>query len=542
MNKSNLSEATTWRVQLLLAALFSGLLSIAFLDHSRFYFAWVAYIPILFAIERASYWRTYVLGVVAGGISFASGTYWIFDFIIISKGTSTAWGILLSSIVWLYCAQQTALVFLLFKWLRARSGLHEFILFPLLVASFTSAFPMLFAMRLGESQINFYSALQAIEFTGVHGLDAIIALSNIVLFRVLYVVLSRNDRSPPKLGLAIALSTSTIAIWFGYGIVSFSNWEERQRSWQTTRIGIVQPNEIPWLGGNISYPGFSQAYPPEMAMTERLVTQGARLVVWPEAQAKGYLNNSKIFVAYHSNIARLKTSLLFQDTEQIINSSNGERLKQFNTAIMLNESGQETGQYQKLKRIPFGEYLPVISNNQFLHNKAKRYLGDFLNEMSKGQGYRVFNHKDFNVVPLICYETTFPSFVGGAVKASAGKIDNSKGSILIALSNDGWFGSTHQPYQHIMVSVLRAVENRLPLVHVANNGPSIAVSPSGRITFTSDFQHAGGYIAEVSHSKESQGSFYSRHPQLFDRLLYIVLALSILLAAKRSVNSRWIKH
>lgn len=447
----------------------------------------------------------------------------------------------MSSLYWLYCAQQPALILLLFKWLRTQSGVHEFILFPVLVASFNSAFPMLFAMRLGESQINFYSALQATEFVGVHGLDAIIALSNIVSFRLLYTFIKKSKEHTRKLTMPVSISASILVAWIAYGHVSFTAWEDKQKNWQSTQIGIVQPNEKPRLSKTISYPGFSKAYPPEMAMTERLSKQGAELVIWPEAQAKAYLNNPLISAAYQRNVAKLNTSLMFQDTEQIKNQKNGKNIQQFNSAILLNQNGAQTGQYQKLKRVPFGEYIPLISESNYLRNKTKVFLGDFLNEISKGEGHQTFNHKSINIIPLICYETTFPSFVANAVKNSIINSKHSRGHVLIALSNDGWFGSTHLPYQHVMGSVLRAVENRTPLVHVANNGPSIAVSPSGRITFTSEFQRSGGYITDVSHSKSTEGSFYSQYPMAFIYTVYAILLASILVAIARVLNKHRIR-
>jgi apolipoprotein N-acyltransferase len=150
-----------------------------------------------------------------------------------------------------------------------------------------------------------------------------------------------------------------------------------------------------------------------------------------------------------------------------------------------------------------------------------------VNELAKGDSHQVFLHNKVNIIPLICYETTFPAFVGQAVGEAAAKKNPSVGNLLVGLSNDGWFGFTQQPYQHIMASALRAVENRLPLVHAANNGPSIVVTPSGRVIFTSDFQKKGGYLVDVPISNKASGSFYSRHPNLFTYALYVALALVV---------------
>ena len=159
-------------VQNLLLALLSGtLLALAFLDHQYFYCAWLAFIPLLFAIEKASLKASYLIGLITGLSFFTTATYWILDFIQISKDYGVNSGYFLSGVYWFYSAHCIALAVPLFKWLKQHSKAHEFLLFPLTFVVFTAAYPMLFSIRLGSTQVGFHSALQAIEFVGVHGLD-----------------------------------------------------------------------------------------------------------------------------------------------------------------------------------------------------------------------------------------------------------------------------------------------------------------------------------------------------------------------------------
>lgn len=526
--------------QFLLAVLFGGLLSISFLDSNQYYLlTWFAFIPLLFSVEGAGLIRTYVIGLIAGLACYVSGMYWIVDFIIISKGYTLSSSLLLASLYWFYCAHLIALLLLFFGWLKRHTGIHEFLLFPLTVATFTSSFPMLFSMRLGESQINFHSALQAIEITGVHGLDFIIALFNIVVFRFLYQRHSDNVGGDTRAKWPWAVAISLMAAWFIYGVIQYSLWESKIEKWSTFKVGIVQPNEIPTLGKKTTYPGYSSAYPPEMEMTSRLSHLGAEIIIWPEAQAKGYLDNSNIRAAYQKNIKNLGSSVVFQDMQHHRDPINGELKTQTNTAIMLDDSGRELGQYVKMKRIPFGEYVPYTGDNSLIKRWIDGIFGDFLIETSKGEKHQLFTHDKVNIIPLICYETTSPRFVASAVNNTLAQANKYNGSLLVALSNDGWFGSTHQPNQHIMPSVLRAVENRLPLVHVANNGPSIVVTPSGEVVFKSDFQTAAGYVTDVPYSNAAQGSFYSKYPKLFDYILYwTVIFLTLLSIYSVIINKR----
>jgi len=515
-------------IPLLLALLFAGLLSLAFLDNKYYYLAWVAFIPLLIAGEKLSSIKLYIVSLFGGFTFFASTTYWIVDFIVISKGHNVTISILLACIYWLYCAHLIVLLLTLFYWLKRHTKIHEYILFPLIVAVLTSAYPLIFSVRLGESQVGFPIALQAIEFFGVQSLDAIIALCNVVFFRLVYSLYAKKALTVNDINSSLLVAVFFIFIWFAYGFFSYAVWEEKVAQWNTVKMGIVQPNEIPKIGRKAVYPGYSHTYPPEMAMTERLSYLGAEVIVWPEAQDKQYFEHVNIRNSYQTTMKNLDSSLIFQDMKKIKAPRNGELQAQYNMAVMLNNNGQQVATYQKIERIPFGEYNPVAASHFLSEILIEDFFGDFSSELSQGTKHEIFKHHQMNIIPLICYETTFPQFVGQAVKAVKSQRDKTLGSILLGLSNDGWFGSTHQPYQHIMASVLRAVENRLPLVHVANNGPSIVVSPSGHIIFTTDFQKAGGYIVDVPQSNSAYGSFFSQYPNLFIYCLYTLLLFIII--------------
>ena len=519
--KSHLSPSF-WQ-QVLLSLLSGGLMAIPHLNPELYYFAWVAFVPLLIAIDQSSLKKSYCFGLLFGLAFFASGTYWIVDFIMLSKAYGRALSMVLALVFWLYCAQLTAFLMVVFNGIKQRAPVHEFILFPLVVVTFFSAFPMLFSVQLGESQSRFLSGIQATEFVGVYGLDAMIALSNIILFRALFLSL---DASRKRSNWSWLLGVLSLFLWFVYGMFSTWNWEHKVQGWETIRIGLVQPNEPPSLEKLPIYPGYSRAYPPEMAMTERLASVGAQLVVWPEARYKAYFDEPKVSAAYGDAIAALNTNLLFQDIERTRDPYRGTINQQYNTAGMLNSEGLLIGSYQKMKRVAFGEYVPLVNGIPVLKAWVEGFFGKFLNEMDKGGSRQFFELDELNVIPLICYETMFSQFVAESVGDAISK--RRVGGILVGLSSNGWFGTTVQPYQHVSYSVLRAVENRLPLVHALNNGPSVVALPNGRIIFMSDYHQAGGYLVDVPYSKESKGSFFSRHPHLFINTVYGLLALIIL--------------
>ncbi|TDF35607.1 apolipoprotein N-acyltransferase [Alteromonadaceae bacterium M269] len=515
-------EKTEGFQKTLLALLCSGLLSLVFLNQEQFLLTWFAFIPLLLATRRTSLLTTYLLSLLAGFCMFASATYWITDFLQLSKAQSLHTRLIWASLYWLYCGHLIAFVFVLFKLLKRFTVVHEFILFPLSVALLTHGYPMLFPMHLGESQTHFLWAIQATEFVGVLGLDTLIALVNIMFYRLILCLFHQ----PPKIRISLqwpwVISTTVVVAWFVIGGIRLEHWQNRMLDADSLKIGLVQPNEIPSLDKNTIQQGYSTAFPPEMEMTQRLSELGAEIVIWPEAQPKQYINDLFVRRAYRREIDDLDIGLVFQDQQQLTDPVNGRVVERFNASMMIDNTGIESGFYQKIKRIPFGEYIPLTKPGSDMHRWLLSFFGQFASELSAGDEFTSFVHDKVNIIPLICYETTFSGFVANAVASNSQHSHNDSGNVLVGLSNDGWFGSRHQSNQHILASTLRAVENRLPLIHAVNNGPSLVVSPTGEVVFQSDFQHAGGYLVDVNTSPDAKGSFYSEYPMAF---VYFIFAL-----------------
>ncbi len=534
-----------------MAAILSGLmLCVPFLDHSYFALTWFAFVPILVVLHHTSLVRSYVLGLLMGAVCYVNGMYWIVDFIIISKGYSFGKSVAIACLYWVYCAHLIALLIVAYRWTLSHTKLPALLIFPTLLASVSAWYPMLFTMRLGDSQVEFSLALQAIEYTGAHGIDIVIGVVTVLIMHCVnwFLIRTGMSRFSPKTPNRITLisGVALVATWFGVGIYLEQYWSARTASSSTIRLGLVQSNETPSLGANMSYPGYGLAYPPEMHMTEKLVHQGAELVIWPEGQSKHFLNMTQVRDAYQRQIAQLDVGLMFHDMRHHRNPKNQRLERQTSKAILLNSDGSLGGQYTKIKRIPFGEYVPLSSSDTLLNRWIKSIFGDFLIETSVGENHAVFEHDSINIIPLICYETTEPSLVGQAVSYAHNTIENStevdqnelKPKVIIALSNDGWFGSSHQPFQHILPSALRAIENRLPLIHVANNGPSIVVLPTGKIHFQADFQTAAGYIVDMPAGRSSEPTFFSRNPTFFENSSLFVSLLLIGFTFLRSMNAR----
>lgn len=498
--------------QTLLVAAGGACIGMPFVIPEAFVLAWVGFVPLLWAIEGRGLAQSYYFGAVTGVAAWAVGTYWVADFVDIFKGYPAPWNWAAAATIWLWAGQFHGLAALAYRWLQRHTALPAVVLFPPLFVAAESLYPLLFDVKIGEGQSAFLIALQGVDLVGVLGLDALICVAAAVAYMLL-----RRQWSGIH-GAALVCAAIVLALWFGYGYQRLQAWDARIAGWADSRqVGVVQPNDEPTIDIPPPPEGYTRRRPPEMEMSEGLAQRGAELVIWPETRYKGYFASAQVRLAYRRQVEAMGSALLFHDLERV-HHENG--YNDYNTAVVIGDDGERVGDYRKVKRVAFGEYVPVLSQVPVLRWLVERYFGGFLREITPGEGHATLPAAGMRLVPKICYESAFPAFIADAVGADAA------GKVIVIMSNDGWFGRTSQPEGHLRASALRAVENRVPLIHAINNGPSGAVLPSGRILGRSRMFTRDTLLLALPYSPDSGGSFYNRHPRLFIHGVYgVVLAL-----------------
>jgi apolipoprotein N-acyltransferase len=155
----------------------------------------------------------------------------------------------------------------------------------------------------------------------------------------------------------------------------------------------------------------------------------------------------------------------------------GEKESRINAAILVDGTGTIRGRYDKMHRVPFGEYVPLQETMPWLQ-KLTPYDGyDY--SITAGREFTRFPiesaGKTFHFGTLICYEDADTELARAYVKSDP--VD-----FLVNISNDGWFKGTAEHEQHLAVSQFRAVECRRAVVRAVNLGISAVVDPNGRVT------------------------------------------------------------
>lgn len=512
-------------ILLSLMALMSGvLLGLSLLYSALYFLPWFSFIPLLFCLNDCSLRQAYWFGLLSGlGVSAVS-CYWL-DTLIYSITEYDVWlRWLISLFFWVYTAHVMVLVALLYHGIIKRTTIPKEWGFPAVIVLSFSLYPQLFPVQIGVTQSNFLIAMQAIEFTGVYGLDFVIALLNVLLFKLLI---------GSKKGRGYILAVVCCVVWFAYGAFCLTSYVVNQdkqidEDLSIKKVGIIQSNDTP--SANILSPNknYSWSYPPEMHLTESLSDFNADLVVWPESRFKGYFQKEHVAKSFREKAKDLGLPIIIQDVERI--TENG-KIKKYNSSVYIDKKGVESNVYRKRELISFAESVPDFMDYEPIKKSIKYVFGEFFSDFSAGLHSRVYELENLTLVPVICYEILFPKLV-------AKSIDNHlKNQVLLVQSSNVWFGNTRQTFQHMNYSILRSVENRIPMVHVINNGTSIITLPSGRIWFKSKIGKVGSYLVDLPYSENYKKTFFGDFPYAFLYAVYLYAFYMMLCIIKEKTSN-----
>lgn len=186
------------------------------------------------------------------------------------------------------------------------------------------------------------------------------------------------------------------------------------------------------------------------------------LIVWPETAVPQLLGNADetlLAIAAAADGVPVITGLQrYQDR------------RYFNSLIVVDSTGETSQIYDKTHLVPFGEYVPFgDALERFgIAGFASQTGGGY----SAGPGAQVLDLSIGKALPLICYEAVFPQLLNTAPE---------RADMLVQITNDAWFGLYSGPYQHLVQARMRAAEQGLPMIRVANTGVSAMIDPYGRL-------------------------------------------------------------
>jgi apolipoprotein N-acyltransferase len=228
------------------------------------------------------------------------------------------------------------------------------------------------------------------------------------------------------------------------------------------------------------------------------------LVVWPESPAPFFEPDPR-FQRDMAEISREEHSPLVVNAVGAAIAPGEVEQRDYVSAVIYAADGNELGRYDKIHLVPFGEYIPFQNLLTFAHKLTGRVAA-----YTRGDSHKVFilssqNGQRHRYGVFICYEAVFADEVREFSQLGA--------EVLVNISDDGWYGDTSAPWQHLNMLRMRAIENRRWILRDTNNGVTASIDPYGRVRQSIPRHAVDALPAEYGF--RSDVTFYTAHGDLF---------------------------
>ncbi len=374
--------------------------------------------------------------------------------------------------------------------------------------------------QLGYSQVDNGLVNRLAPWTGVYGITFLLVASNaLIAYRILLV--RRPYLHRVRVHSLVVGGSGLIAL-LASGIYVFS-----PNPPATATAVLVQPNLDVGGENNWSGPGEWESH---IADFTRLAKEQCKtyiagipqtgapageivcppypthpdLVAWPEAPAP-YEEADPRFQKSVTSVAKTVGAPMVVGGIGMDFSAEDQHWHDYNSAMLFGNDGKPMGRYNKIHLVPFGEFVPFEKLLFF----AKKLTGN-VGRFDRGTDRTPFQIADQNgnvhrYGVFICYEAVFADEVRHFARNGA--------EVLVNISDDGWYGDTSAPWQHLNMARMRAIENRRWLLRDTNNGVTAVIDPYGRVRQSIPRHHADALPAQYGF--RSDVTFYSAHGDVF---------------------------
>jgi len=493
----------------------------------RTVFAWFALAPLLVGLfrlhereaGRGLRWRlgwSFLAGWLCGATWFGINCYWVYDTMHLYGGMNVAMAALSLVLFSLFLGVWFGVLALALAVVREatvgrRLEWVGFVAIPFLWVGMEFAIARVPSFpwdELGYSQIDNGLLMGLAPWTGVMGVSFVVAAMNawvavlvgkrryfgfggslFTLFLILVLTLAREGRTtvaPTATAMLVQPNLDVVNddVWVG------SEWDRQMAQFQKLGLDTCR--------------SFLNGMPQTRAMmvSPECDPNAAKpvLLVWPESPAPFRGPDPK----FQAGVAAIAKA----DAEPIIVGNVGmdtdpvtQQDAIYNSGSVVALDGHVVGRYDKIHLVPFGEYVPARDLLFFAH-KLTQEIGD----TGRGTERKTFritsadgNTHRYGI--FICYESVFGDEIRQFVQMGA--------EVLVNISDDGWYGDTSAPWQHLNMARMRAIENRRWILRDTNSGVTAAIDPYGTVRQSIPRHQVGVLAAQFGY--ETELTFYTRH-------------------------------
>jgi apolipoprotein N-acyltransferase len=482
--------------------------------------------------DRPLSWKqTAMLGYLSGVIWYLGNCYWIYPTMHTYGGIAqpVAFGILIlfSLYLGLYHALFGLLVGLV-RGSRVRAA-GAVVVAPFLWVAVELARTRITCVPwdpLGMAAVDNFLLTQLAPFTGVYGLSFIIVLVNAQI-AAYFVFRNRGVRLQ---SLATGLLLAVFIVLGGWHVHRFmpmlANPQQTATLLQENLEVGAQADGLAITSGFATtdqmYTNFEwlSTHPTDPFAERRAagLIGPTRLIVWPESPAPFQAGEPR-FEEQMRTLANVAQAPVIAGSIGVVPDPAQRRgYKLFNSASFFNADGTSGGRYDKIHLVPWGEYVPY-KQLFFFTGTLTQGVGDF----DRGTERNVFRTGGHTYGTFICYESIFPDEIRQFVLNGA--------EVLVNISNDGWYGDTSAPWQHLNMVRMRAIENHRWILRSTNTGITTAIDPFGRVRERAP-RHVRTAIL-VGFNYENDITFYTRYGDVFAWVCALITLLLAIFAMLR---------
>jgi apolipoprotein N-acyltransferase len=363
-------------------------------------------------------------------------------------------------------------------------------------------------LLIGHSQFNLLPIIQIVEFTGVYGVSFLIIFVNFCCYFFLIPQTSINSLIKSNLSKKtqyITVPIITIMLIVIIGKMRLYKFQFVGKD--SLKIAIIQPNIEQYKKLDCGYINEILSKLSKYALL--ISQQKCDLAIWPETVIPACIPQNK-YILYYIKRMLYKTHC-FNLLGTVYNNINGQ---QSNVIIVINQN-KIVLLHKKQHLIPFGEYFPLQ-----LKPITKMFVSfNQLENFVKGTDINIFQYKNIYLGTLICSENFSPDIARRFVLCGA--------KILTNHANDAWFDNTSALYQHFIMNVFRAIENRKVVIVSSNSGISGIINISGSIVKQTLASKNDFIVASVMQNNFK--TIYTKYGDIFVKICLIFLLLMYLI-------------
>ncbi len=363
--------------------------------------------------------------------------------------------------------------------------------------------------NIGITQTSQTVFIQSANLFGIYTTSFLLILSNTAIALFISLLLNKKikinfqQHKRQIIALSSVVVIMLVNIFYGYHQLQLTNDTSNiSETNKTIKVVLIQPIISSNLYANSWRNPESRLFVRNTLteLTNDALTEKPDLLVWPEG-GNGYLN---------MRIKKLRDELynLARDnnTDLLISSNDIDTQgRKYNTLFSISRQGKFLDRYNKVMLIPGAE-----------------------DSYTAGTEFHPIRSSFGKIGPSICYESNFPSPL---------RKQSSKGAELLVVStSDAPFKKTSLTINHTRTAIFRAIENNRWVVHASNTGPSVIVSPTGKVTASAQFYQRGYISGRVKYIKEK--SIFTSFGYLLPMLLSVIVLVLILVALYQVIDQR----